>query len=209
MGRVHRFPRFSATRRWAELKNIVRQGCFPLSSPQRSHWSSPRSQSRISALFIAWYCQKSQVCKNGWLQVVAMGTNKRNNHGDLKNGSLGWFIHIFIRTHIYIHTDVSLSLNKQCQQQQRWVCLWACTLCASTCTWVGEVSIRCHSSGISPLTFWDRVSYWDWGFTRKADQWVSGISLSPLFSAGIKSAHYHMWIFHIGLGSNSAPHASK
>jgi hypothetical protein len=29
-------------------------------------------------------------------------------------------------------------------------------------------------------------------FTRKAGQWVSGIPLSPLYSARIKSAHYHI-----------------
>lgn len=116
-----------------------------------------------------WVWLLLKLCKNVWLHVIAMGTNKLNNHGDLKDRSLGWFIHIV--THICIYMDVHLyPSGQQCQNHHH--CVWGYVLaCAHACKCVHMdlgVNLRCHSLGVFCLTFWGRVSYWDLGFIKLA-----------------------------------------
>ena len=61
-----------------------------------------------------------KLCKNVWLCVIALGTNKLNIHGDLKNRSLGQFIHIFIHFYIYMHVHLYPS-GQQCQRHHHCV----------------------------------------------------------------------------------------
>lgn len=135
-----------------------------------------------------------------WQHVIAMGTNKLNNHGDLKHRSLGWFIHMV--THIYICMDVHLyPSGQQCQNHHH--CVWEYVLgCAHACKCVHMdlgVNLRCHSLGVFCLTFWGIIGTWD------SLGWLSGKCQGsfclPLLSAGIKRAHCHVWLSSMDLGS--------
>lgn len=119
--------------------------------------------------------------------VIAMGTNKLNNHGDLKHRSLGWFIHIV--THIYIYMDVHLyPSGQQYQNHHHCVCggmYLRAHMHASVCIWIWESILGVISWESSVLRFeaGSLIGTWD------SLGWLSGVrdpSVSPFLVLGLK-----------------------